>query len=244
MHIYLGCAGWNLRKEFVPMFPVDGTHLERYAHRLNCVEINSSFYRPHRTSTYRRWAASTPSEFRFAVKLPKQITHVQRLSDAESHIKQFSAEICGLEEKLGAVLAQLPPSLRFESALAESFFNAVREVVGCAVICEPRHPSWFELDAESLMQRYAITRAAADPSVVPAAAIPGGCHQTAYFRWHGSPRMYYSSYDGTALRNLGEQIPKLATCAANVWCIFDNTAEGFAVPNALEMNDYLIKQLS
>ncbi len=60
-------------------FPVHGSHLERYAAALNAVEINSSFYRPHRLATYERWAASVPEEFQFAVKIPKAITHEQRL---------------------------------------------------------------------------------------------------------------------------------------------------------------------
>ena len=70
--IRVGCAGWSLRKEHFELFPATGSHLERYAARFNCVEINSSFYRSHRTATYSRWAEATPHDFRFAVKLPKQ----------------------------------------------------------------------------------------------------------------------------------------------------------------------------
>src|ERR1700761_7871846 len=111
MALFVGCAGWNLRKELVESFPLDGTHLQRYAARLNCVEINSSFYRSHRKTTYERWAASTPADFRFSVKLPKHITHVCRLVDVERHIRQFVDETSGLGSKLGPILVQLPPSL-------------------------------------------------------------------------------------------------------------------------------------
>src|SRR5436190_3691640 len=118
----VGCAGWSLRKDLGESFALGGTHLERYARQLNCVEINSSFYRPHRRSTYERWASSTPGDFRFSVKLPKQITHIGRLTEAAAQIEQFLDQVGGLGEKLGPILAQLPPSLRFETGTAEQFF--------------------------------------------------------------------------------------------------------------------------
>ena len=78
--IQVGCAGWSVPRATWPEFPDAGTHLQRYAARFNAVEINSSFYRPHQTATYARWAASVPDPFRFSVKLPKTITHQQRLA--------------------------------------------------------------------------------------------------------------------------------------------------------------------
>ncbi len=92
MALFIGCAGWNLRKEFSDEFSGNGTHLERYAQRFNAVEINSSFYRPHRISTYQRWADATPNNFRFTVKLPKQITHIEHLVNVESLIETFVLE--------------------------------------------------------------------------------------------------------------------------------------------------------
>jgi uncharacterized protein YecE (DUF72 family) len=81
--IFIGCAGWSIARAHAQAFPEAGTHLKRYAQLLPAVEINSSFYRPHRPQTYARWAASTPQTFRFAVKLPRAITHTHRLRDSE-----------------------------------------------------------------------------------------------------------------------------------------------------------------
>ncbi|MDQ3815662.1 MAG: DUF72 domain-containing protein, partial [Armatimonadota bacterium] len=78
-HIYIGCAGWSIPSPHAPEFPAAGSHLERYAARFPAVEINSSFYRPHRPQTYERWAAAVPTHFQFAVKVPKIITHERRL---------------------------------------------------------------------------------------------------------------------------------------------------------------------
>jgi uncharacterized protein YecE (DUF72 family) len=237
--IYIGCAGWNIRREHVDVFGAEGTHLERYACTFQCVEINSSFYRSHRRATYERWAASTPDAFRFAVKFPKQVTHERRLCGAEEMIEQFAAEVGGLGGKLGVVLVQLPPSLAFEAAVVEEFFRALRSHLSCSIACEPRHASWFEATAETLLDRHAIARVAADPGIVPAAAVPVGHGDCAYFRWHGSPRMYYSSYDDAALANLAEQLMAAARTAKPVWCIFDNTAAGAAVSNALTLKGQL-----
>jgi uncharacterized protein YecE (DUF72 family) len=237
MVFFIGCAGWNLRKDLVDAFPFEGTHLQRYAARLNCVEINSSFYRPHRKKTYARWAESTPADFRFSVKIPKQITHVSRLVDVDREIQQFVDETSALGSKLGPMLVQLPPSLQFDGSIIEPFFKALREQVRTPIVCEPRHLSWFAPEAEGLMTEYSIGRVAADPSIVPVAAAPGACMQTCYFRWHGSPRMYYSPYDELALGQLAKLVSTTASEAQDVWCIFDNTALGAAPRNAIALFD-------
>src|ERR1700735_1146646 len=110
----IGCAGWNVPKQHMAVFSAAGSHLHRYARQFNAVEINSSFYRPHRRSTYERWAASVPKDFRFSAKLPRAITHHARLADPEAALDVFAAEVLGLGEKLGPLLAQLPPSLAFD----------------------------------------------------------------------------------------------------------------------------------
>src|SRR5829696_9557837 len=112
--IAIGTAGWSIRSEHKPRFPSEGTHLERYAARLPAVEINSSFYRPHRPATYERWAASVPERFRFAVKVPKAITHERRLTDAGDAIARLLEQLAGLGDRLGCLLVQLPPSLGYD----------------------------------------------------------------------------------------------------------------------------------
>jgi len=239
MEIFVGCAGWSLRKELAGEFRNSGTHLERYAVRLGAVEVNSSFYRPHRMCTYERWAASTPDDFRFAVKLPKEITHISRLVDTRTRIAKFCSEINSLDGKLGPVLMQLPPSLAFEASLAKRFFTDLRAYLAGPVACEPRHSSWFCQDAEMLLTGFGIGRVAADPSMVTQAAQPGGCQRNCYYRWHGSPRMYFSTYSQQSLAELANQLLASAESSESVWCIFDNTAEGAALKNALEMSEML-----
>ncbi len=232
--IHVGCAGWSIPHQHAHHFPERGTHLERYAQRLAAVEINSSFYRPHRPETYARWAASVPEAFRFAVKIPKAITHTRRLRDATEPLHRFLSEIKELGEKLGPLLLQLPPSLRFDAQVVTVFLSTLRSRFSGSVVCEPRHASWFCEEAEHLLLAAQIARAGVDPAPVPEAAQPGGWPGLIYYRLHGSPEMYASPYSSAELETL-EQTLRAAAQAAPTWCIFDNTALGAATANALEL---------
>ena len=157
-----------------PCLPAQGTHLERYAQRFTGVEVNSSFYRPHRPTTYARWAASVPDPFQFAVKMPREITHTRRLVEVTAPLERFLTAVQSLGAKLGPLLIQLPPSLRFTEPLAQTFLTALRTRFHGSVVCEPRHQSWFSPAAEQLLHAFQVARVAADPARVPAAAVPAG----------------------------------------------------------------------
>ena len=229
--IHIGTAGWSLYKA-ADRFPDGGTNLERYASVLRAVEVNTSFYRPHARSLYAKWAASTPRAFRFAVKVPQAITHEGRLRRARRPFERFLAEVGGLGSRLGPLLVQLPPSLDFEARVARVFFGLVRELHPGPVVCEPRHASWFTTAADDLLARRGVSRVAADPVAWPAARQPGGALDVVYYRLHGSPRRYWSSYDESALQSLARQMREVRR-GVDCWCIFDNTAGGGALPNAL-----------
>jgi uncharacterized protein YecE (DUF72 family) len=228
----VGTAGWSIPPRHAACFPEQGSHLERYSQRFAAVEINSSFYRPHRPSTYARWAASVPADFRFAVKLPREITHTRRLVDVTEPLARFLSEVLVLGPKLGPVLVQLPPSLAFRPEPVDDFLRRLRDAFDGPVVCEPRHPSWFTDTVDRLLAEHRIGRVAADPAPVPAAAEPGGDRALRYYRLHGSPRMYYSAYAPEYLAALAR---RLALGDGEVWCVFDNTAEGAAAMDGLSV---------
>jgi uncharacterized protein YecE (DUF72 family) len=231
--LFVGCAGWSIPQEHKGLFPAEGTHLERYAQVLPAVEINSSFYRPHRLTTYQRWAASVPAGFRFAVKVPREITHRRRLQNVDDLLSAFFAEVAGLGEKLGPLLVQLPPKYRFASDVVGAFFRSFREQFAGLVVCEPRHESWFTPSADQLLESFQVARVAADPAVVPSAAEPGGWQALSYYRLHGSPEMYYSAYSAGYLEGLARELKQHLRTGVPAWCIFDNTARGEATINSL-----------
>jgi uncharacterized protein YecE (DUF72 family) len=208
--------------------------LARYASRFNAVEINSSFYRPHRRTTYERWADTVPAGFRFAVKAPRQITHERRLVGAEALLAPFLEQILGLDAKLGPVLFQLPPSLAFDNEVAAEFFGAWREQFDGPTICEPRHASWFSEAANRRLACDRVARAAVDPALCAAAAKPGGFDGDIYFRLHGSPVIYESAYGADRLKALVQSLADVGR-TQSVWCIFDNTKFGAATTDALTL---------
>ena len=238
-NIRIGCAGWSISSRLAARFGAGDSQLARYATRFDCVEINSSFYRPHQAKTYARWAATVPDDFRFSVKVPKAMTHEARLRGCREALFRFAGEVAGLDGKLGGLLVQLPPSLAYDARIADGFFAAVRDHFGAAVACEPRHASWYEPQVDELWTRYEIARVAADPPRPEAAASPGGDGGWRYWRWHGSPRIYYDAYDDERLRRIADTLRVQATRKRPAWCIFDNTALGHATDDALRLKQLL-----
>jgi uncharacterized protein YecE (DUF72 family) len=239
--IRIGCAGWSIMSRHAAWFGADGSHLSRYATRFDAVEINSSFYRPHAAATYARWAASVPADFRFSVKLPRTVTHDARLQRTGADLSRFADEVAGLGRRFGGVLVQLPPSLAFDARTADTFFATLRRRLDVPVACEPRHASWFAPRVDAIWQRYAIARVAADPARLPEAALPGGFGRWHYWRLHGSPRMYYDSYDDARLRAFAAALRSGAKSGQATWCIFDNTAAGHAVADAVRLQQALLE---
>src|SRR5439155_1202934 len=132
-------------------------------------EINTSFYRPHAAKVWARWAASVPSSFRFAVKMPKLITHERALTRAREPLIQFLGEIAALGLALGPLLVQLPPSLAFDPRHAAGQSSptrtndrahgkrasiprssAVRLSINGSI---PRPSSWARSDASAVFDR-------------------------------------------------------------------------------------------
>jgi uncharacterized protein YecE (DUF72 family) len=236
--IFVGTAGWSIPREWAAHFPAGGSHLERYARVLPATENNSSFYRIAERATYARWAASVPRDFRMSVKMPRAISHYARLKGTRPVLERFLRPARGLGRTLGCLLLQLPASFPYERRRAAAFFTLLRACHKGAVAFEPRHPSWFDPQVDALLKKVRIARVVADPPPVAAALEPGGWSRLAYFRLHGSPQMYYSAYSSAFLGDLAARL-RGASQRATVWCIFDNTASGAALGNALDLVDRL-----
>lgn len=230
----IGTAGWSIPSAIADQFPSEGTGLERYATRFRAAEINSSFHRPHRASTWQRWRDSVPNDFRFSVKLPKTITHSRKLVDCTGEIGAFLDQANLLDDKLAVLLVQLPPKLEFNAGTLADFIGTLRPLTSAAIACEPRNLSWFEADAEEVLRELRVARVAADPALSEPAARPGGWRALAYWRLHGSPVIYRSSY--------ADRIDQIASAlrtddTQDCWCIFDNTASSAGAEDALRLTE-------
>jgi len=234
MPVFIACAGWSVPTRVQEHFPRQGSHLQRYAAVFPAVEINTSFYRPHLPATYARWRDSVPPGFRFAVKVPREITHRLRMQEADAALEKFAGEVAHLREKLGCLLVQLPPSLRYDGEVAQAFFRRLRRLADVPLACEPRPLTWVAADAAQMLDRLGVAYVTADPAVAP---VPQPVTESPllYIRLHGSPQMYHSPYSQDCLDALAERIGRAARGGRQVWCVFDNTASGAAQPNALSL---------
>ncbi|GLS21002.1 hypothetical protein GCM10007874_40190 [Labrys miyagiensis] len=141
-------------------------------------------------------------------------------------------------ERLGPILVQLPPSLVFELVSVERLLQRLRSNISSNIAFEPRHPSWLE--AGPLFKEYRVARVAADPPLLGDEFEARVTEQFGYLRLHGKPKVYYSSYSDDYISQLADVL--LASKAALIWCIFDNTASGAAVQNALALKEALGKR--
>lgn len=232
---FIATAAWSIPMTVADRFPETGSGLERYAAVFNGVEVNSTFYRHHQKKTFERWAGAVPEHFRFAVKIPREITHEARLRNIDRLFDVFVDEVSALGGKLGPLLCQLPPSLRFDVDDVEEAFAAMRRIFSGTLVLEPRHRSWASQPVRAILKRYAIDRVLADPAPVwPAFEFP---EAPRYVRLHGASEIYYSRYSDAEIRVFAERL------AADSWCIFDNTASGAAIENALMMRDCMADRL-
>jgi uncharacterized protein YecE (DUF72 family) len=225
----IATAGWTVPKTVADSFAADGSSLSRYASVFDGVEINSTFYRRHKPATFERWAQAVPDRFRFAVKISKDITHARRLQDIDAPFRIFLDDIAPLGEKLGPLLCQLPPSLAFDAGVVEKALEMMRSAHDGMLVLEARHRSWAEEEATRMLERFRVDRVLADPA--PVWTIGDFSCPPAYIRLHGAPRIYYSSYAPEEISKFGSLL------AADSWCVFDNTASGAAIENALAMRE-------
>ncbi|AKF51611.1 hypothetical protein PsyrH_14180 [Pseudomonas syringae pv. syringae HS191] len=230
--LYIGCAGWSLARENWPDFPDEGSHLQRYASRFNAVEINSSFYRPHSAETYARWAESVPAGFRFSVKMPKLITHELRLRECEAVLATFLSQCTAMDDKLGCLLVQLPPSLDYAPQIADGFFKALRNQYAGRVVLEPRHQSWRQAQALLIEHRIAQVAAIRHKQRWAPARWVAGCSLLAPARCteNLSQRLYRR-----ASGRLGRASVGVCSTGNRDLVHLDNTASGAAVGDALAL---------
>lgn len=221
----IATAAWSIPKTVAQRFAQDGSGLTRYASVFNGVEVNSTFYRRHKTSTFTRWASSVPDGFRFAVKIPKEITHTRAMNDVAEVFDTFIEDIAPLGEKRGPLLCQLPASHAFDGNVIEPAFKMMRDADDGPIVIEPRHKSWASAEALNLLEKYAIDRVLADPA--PVWQAKDFEKPPRYVRLHGKPKTYYSSYADEEIRSFSKLL------ARDSWCVFDNTASGAAIENAL-----------
>jgi uncharacterized protein YecE (DUF72 family) len=152
----IGCSGWSYKDWLGPFYPKElqpKEYLKHYSRVFNCVEIDSSFYRVPNSFMINQWRSSTPPGFLFSPKLPKKITHDNKLASSESSLLYFYSVLSKLGDKLGPIAVQLPPSIKLATHLdvLKDFLLHLDPRFKHAI--EFRHRSWFVPEVYDLLRK-------------------------------------------------------------------------------------------
>lgn len=231
----VGTAGWSIPIEFQRQFPEEESQLQSYSRVFPCVEINSTFSKIHLPRTFEKWAQLTPEKFEFSLKLHRSFTHVSDLTPRALELRKNLELMSHLGDKWTVLLLQFPGSRQFDEKKMARFYELIRKSFSGHLVVEPRNMSWLSKESRALMREFKVSKVIADPERCPhetkAILTSGGI---TYYRLHGSPIVYRSSYSRSFLRKLHTELKH----AKNPWCIFDNTTLGKGTGNALTLRGF------
>ncbi len=234
---HIGCSGFYYREWkglFYPEKLSQKKWFQFYAQHFDTIEINNTFYKFPEQKLFDNWYEKALPGFTFSIKVPQIITHYQKFKETEKLLRDFyiiARE--GLKEKLGPVLFQLPPSVKYDEGLLRNMI-AQMNILYQNVI-EFRHVSWWRKEVFAALKNSNI--------VFSGVSYPGLINDavadlsTAYYRFHGVPKLYYSAYDESFMQRIAQQIANSETREAYIY--FNNTAEGAAIENAKHLQ-YLV----
>lgn len=233
--IRVGTSGWQYRDWRGRLYPEElpaREWLQWYASSFATVEVNNSFYRLPEKSTFESWADQTPPDFIVAAKMSRYLTHVRRLRAPEEPVRRFLDHASGLGTRLGPVLLQLPPTLRYDAALLDETLSCFPARVRVAV--EPRHDSWFAESLCAVLEKHHACLCLADRR----GRLLGRLWRTApwgYIRFHEGRAHPFPSYGDAALRTWVERIRGLWGEKDDVFVYFNNDQGGCAVRDAVKL---------
>lgn len=232
---HIGCSGFHYKgwKEiFYPKEVPQKKWFEYYAEHFNTLELNVTFYRFPQISMLESWYDRSPANFSFSVKAPRLITHYKKMNDCEKFLNDFYQTLEeGLKEKIGCVLFQFPPLYSFTEERLERLINNLHSEFPNVV--EFRHSSWWNEEVYKKLGQNKITFSGMSHPLLPDKVIVNT--SLLYYRMHGVPDLYRSSYSSSFLKKIIAEI-KLYPGVKKVFIYFNNDYEGVAVKNAQEIN--------
>ena len=240
--IHIGTSGWSYsdwKGEIYPKELKSTDWLMKYAEWFDTTEINSSFYRMPREQTVINWAAKVPDGFKICPKISKYLTHTKRLKEPEEPLQRFFSVFGQIKSKLGPVLVQLPPSLKFDEEIAQHFFGLLKsEYKQYHFVLEVRHSTWLEQEAVDLLHQYKIGTVISQSGV----GFPYTEEITShivYVRFHGPAKLYDSSYSDEQLQEYAVKFKKWIKEGKEVWVFFNNTMRGHGFYNARTLQEMM-----
>lgn len=232
---WIGCSGFyykHWRGKFYPDGLPQRKWFEFYCQFFNTVELNVTFYRFPKISDLQGWHERSPEEFRFTCKAPRLITHYKKFVDAKEITDRFYNTINdGLKSKLGTVLFQLHPRMAYSEENLDRIVTTLDPAF--ANVIEFRHESWWNEHVKKVLRQNNITFCGISYPGLPDEVMKSS--PVMYYRFHGVPKLYLSSYLETKLRLIAEKL-KATRKVDEVYCYFNNDIEVAAIHNAKLLN--------
>jgi uncharacterized protein YecE (DUF72 family) len=238
--VRIGTSGWSYQHWTDVLYPPGlpaARRLLRYAEVFDTVELNASFYRWPKDSTFAGWRAQLPEGFTMSVKAHRGLTHYRRLASPEPWIERFQRCWQVLGDHHGVLLVQLHPEQHRDDARLDSFLRSVPASIRVAV--ELRHPSWNDPAVYALLESHRAAYVVMSGGGL--ACIPRATADVVYVRMHGPDpdAMYAGSYTSGELRRWADRIAGWDSEGRDVWVYFNNDLGGHAVRNALSLRELL-----
>lgn len=247
--VFIGTSGFSYspwKPLFYPKGLASRDWLAYYARHYNTVEINATFYRPFGQAIMARWHDVTPDGFRFTLKGPKLITHTRQLQAVEADLAAFMASLEPLRPKLALLLWQFPPGFQYNDSTISTLDQFLRLLpADSRSVLEFRHKSWFTPAVYALLNTRRVGFVISDSPQYPAADISTG--GLVYVRFHGPGTLYRSPYSPEALADWATRLrnwllptaPRQPAAIEQLYCYFNNTMEGWALPNAVTLRNLI-----
>ncbi len=229
---HIGTSGWTYddwKGRFYPAGLARSHWFEYYASQFSTVEVNATFYRAFKDSTYLGWKTKAPKDFRYVLKAPRIITHKKYLVDVEEDIQNFIRSGLLLGNLLGMVLLQIAPSTPYDLKRLRQALLAFPDTSIVAV--EFRNPEWISTETETLLRDMGVTFCNADFPIQKLTYILTS--KRAYIRLHGRRQWYSDFYDDSELAEIANIARDLAhRGASEVYVFFNNDYFANACQNA------------
>lgn len=233
--LYLGTSGFAYKEwkpEFYPADLKNADMLRFYASRFNSVEINNTFYRQPTEKVLTQWTEQTPEDFKLTLKAPQRITHMRRLRDVDEPLEYFLRTARALGTRLGCILFQCPPSLKFDTDLLTSFLAALPgEPFRFAM--EFRHDSWAADEARALLHANNIAWCVADTDEAKAPMVQT-TDAFVYLRLRG---LNYTEDD---LRAWADEVAKVLANDGDAYVYFKHEDDPSGVRYGLRFREMLL----
>jgi uncharacterized protein YecE (DUF72 family) len=234
MDWHIGCSGFHYkhwRGTFYPEKLAMTKWFDHYCKHFSTLELNVTFYRFPQLSFLQTWYDKSPADFRFAVKAPRAITHYKKFNDTTELLTSFYSTINdGLQDKLGPVLFQIPPSYNYTEDKLNKILNALNPAFNN--VLEPRHVSWWQDDVIKKLGDHNITFCGMSHPSLPHDIIQNT--PVVYYRFHGTEQLYHSLYSKEALQKVVNEV-KNNKNIKEAWFYFNNDIETHAIYNAKDM---------